>query len=49
MNWPSDYGRPDVDPKLMFRFFTQVPENSSDQIFKRVPSTENFGYREECD
>src|SRR5260370_26842461 len=42
MNWPSDYCRPDVDTKLVFRFFTQVPENSGDQILKGVPSTENF-------
>src|ERR1035438_10480607 len=42
MNWPSNYCRPDVDSKLMFRFFAQVSENASDQIFQRVPSTENL-------
>jgi hypothetical protein len=42
MNRSSDYRRPDFDPELMFRFFTQIPENPGDQIFKGVPSTENL-------
>src|SRR5580658_487327 len=42
MNWPSGYGRPDVDPKLIFRHLSKISENPCDQIFKRVPSTENL-------
>src|SRR5580704_1768287 len=42
MNWSSDHCRSDVDPKLMFRLFSKVPENPGDQILKCVSATENF-------
>src|SRR5260370_41911258 len=42
MTRTADSCRPDFDTYLVFRFFTQVPENSGDQILKGVPSTENF-------
>jgi hypothetical protein len=42
MNRLSDYCRPDLDPKLVFRLFAQVPENPCDQILRRMPSTEGL-------
>jgi hypothetical protein len=43
VNRPSDDGRLDLDSKLIFPQLSQVPKNSGDQVFQRVPPTEYLG------
>jgi hypothetical protein len=42
MNGSSDYCRPDPDPELMFRLFSQVPQNPCYQILNCVTAAENL-------
>ena len=42
MNRPSRDGRPDADSKLVFRLFSQIPENPCDQVLDCMPAAKNL-------